>query len=263
MSNLSNRAEGLARARLRWALAAAALAALGGLLAVIAFGSGSALGQSTPAKPVYGVGATAPSTQTFYWKDPGDSSITHWQVRQKLVDLNTQSEDSAPWGAWSTISGSSATTTTHSITGLADGYHCFELRAVNGNGNGTTSNRVCEYVVAAKTTTLSASDVTEGNSGTKDVMVTVNLTAPAPSGGLRVRVTFNTSLSEATIKYNCSGLNPATHDICYTSVADSDDGVLVPQGQQTATATFKVVGDTRDEGDELVLFDTPRYSGGT
>ena len=240
------------------------LLALGGLLAVIAFGSGSALGQSTPAKPAYTVGASAANAKTLYWKNPGDSSITRWETRHALVNLNTHNADNVPMGSWNPVTGSSAATTSATISNLTtDGYYCFELRAVNGNGNGAVSNRLCEHVVAAKTALLSASDVTEGNSGTKDVTVTVNLTAPAPSGGLRVRVRYSSTASQATVKYNCSDLNPATHDICYTDVNDDRVGVLIPQGQQTGTATFKVVGDTRDEGDETVVLKILRWNDGS
>ena len=88
-----------------------------------------------PAKPT-GLTATAGDKQVaLSWTDPSDSSITKYQVRQKA--------GSAAWGSWTDIPSSGATTTSHSVTGLANGTaYRFRIRAVNAAGNSPQSDVV-------------------------------------------------------------------------------------------------------------------------
>ena len=71
------------------------------------------------------------------WNDPNDSKITKYQVAVTEVSLSN-------WGAnptsWSYISGSGATTTSHTITGLSNDtlYHVW-LRAVSATLEGLRS----------------------------------------------------------------------------------------------------------------------------
>ncbi len=64
------------------------------------------------------------------WDDPSDSTITKYQVRHASgtsVPANT---------AWTNIDGSSAATTSHTVTGLTNGTrYAFEIRAVGRAGN--------------------------------------------------------------------------------------------------------------------------------
>ena len=72
---------------------------------------------------------------TLSWKDLGDANITHWEYQQK--------EGSTGYGSWTDISGSGATTTTHTVTGLTNGTeYAFKVRAVNPSGDGAASNEV-------------------------------------------------------------------------------------------------------------------------
>ena len=65
------------------------------------------------------------------WSDPGDSSITGYQYKIRHPD--TQSR----YGSWIDISGSGASTTGHTITGLAGlARYSVRLRAVNAAGAG-------------------------------------------------------------------------------------------------------------------------------
>ena len=67
------------------------------------------------------------------WDNPNDASITGWEYQQKA--------GSGTYGSWTAISGSTATTTTHTeVTGLTnDTAYAFKLRAVSNAGNGTAS----------------------------------------------------------------------------------------------------------------------------
>ena len=83
-----------------------------------------------PATPA-GLAATGGAGQvTLRWNNPNDSSITKYQVTYRK-----QSESGAT--TWSDISGSGATTTSHTVTGLDNGVrYLFWLRAVNAGGVG-------------------------------------------------------------------------------------------------------------------------------
>ncbi len=85
-----------------------------------------------PAAPS-GLKATAGNEKvTLDWTDPGHASITKYQVRY------AEDSESVPANViWADIEGSSATTTSHTVTGLTNGsLHAFEVRAVNAAGEG-------------------------------------------------------------------------------------------------------------------------------
>ncbi len=82
-----------------------------------------------PGKPA-GLAAAAGNRQvTLSWTDPDNPTITKWQYRQKA--------GGGEWGEWEDIAGSDAGTTSHEVSGLTNGTaYQFEVRAVNGAGNG-------------------------------------------------------------------------------------------------------------------------------
>ncbi len=98
---------------------------------------------AVPARPT-GLTATAGDEQaTLRWPDPGNASITGWQYQHRLSD--------AAWGnGWSTIPGSAARTTSHTITGLTNGEsYSFRIRAVNASGPGPASDETTATPLAA------------------------------------------------------------------------------------------------------------------
>ncbi|MYF20024.1 MAG: hypothetical protein F4218_05210, partial [Synechococcus sp. SB0677_bin_5] len=87
---------------------------------------------ATPAKPA-GFSATAGRGEvSLSWSDPGNSDISGWQYQQK--------EGNNAYGSWTAISGSDASTTSHTVTGLSNGTYTFRIRAVAGTVNGTPSD---------------------------------------------------------------------------------------------------------------------------
>ncbi len=69
------------------------------------------------------VSFTTVASAALTWADPGDSDITGYQYRQSTDGATT-------WGDWIDISGSSATTITHTVDGLdLSTSHGFEVRA--------------------------------------------------------------------------------------------------------------------------------------
>ncbi len=89
-----------------------------------------------PATPT-GLAATAGDAQVaLSWGDPGDSDIDGYEYRQG-------SGSPFEWGSWTGISGSTATTVLHTVTGLTNGTeYSFQVRAVDGTANGAASGTV-------------------------------------------------------------------------------------------------------------------------
>ncbi len=82
-----------------------------------------------PAKPAgfTAVQGSGNEQAMLSWSDPNDASITKWQYSQD--------------GVWKDVPGSSASTTTYTVTGLSTGTaYAFKVRAVNVNGAGAASD---------------------------------------------------------------------------------------------------------------------------
>ncbi len=66
------------------------------------------------------------------WDDPEDASISVWQLRN--------GKQGETWGSWTPISGSDASTTSHTVTSLDNGStYRFRIRAKNSGGVGVSS----------------------------------------------------------------------------------------------------------------------------
>ena len=74
--------------------------------------------------------------------DDGKADIARYQYRQATT--------SGTYGAaaWTNIPSSDASTTTHTVTGLAPGTYYFQVRAVNAIGNGADSNEASATLLA-------------------------------------------------------------------------------------------------------------------
>ena len=98
--------------------------------------------QSPPAKPT-GLTAKPGNTRvTLTWDDPGDASITRYQINRQTNGL---------WGAWRDISGSGADTTSFIVENLTNGVsYAFAIRAVNSTGPGAPSAPVTATPAATK-----------------------------------------------------------------------------------------------------------------
>ncbi len=94
-------------------------------------------GSENPPDAPAGLTATAGDAQvTLTWTDPSNSAIDKYQLRQGTGTT-------VSWGSWTDITSSSATTTSHTVTGLANGtQYSFQVRAVDGTVNSTASATV-------------------------------------------------------------------------------------------------------------------------
>ncbi len=137
-----------------------------------------------PPKPT-GFTATAGDGQvTLSWNDPNMSSITSWQYRRK--------SGSGSYGNFITINGSSAITTSHTVTGLTNGVtYIFQLRAwasdVGGAFGGLLSEERSATPMAPPELTF-GSTTYSGGEGSGTISVTVNASS-APTSVLTVNLT--------------------------------------------------------------------------
>ena len=204
----------------------------------------TAIAQALPAKPA-GLTATAGNMQVrLSWTNPNDASITKYQLSHKLKSAS----GSAPFVD---ISGSSATTTSHTVTGLTNGQpYEFWLRAVNSAGNGTHVGPVEATPAAAPDTTgpsVSAIAITSspsaGQGGFYKIGDTIAVTATFDeaivlTGSPTLKIRVGTAEKTATCAKKGTTGDDAKKLVCsYTvAVGDSDtDGIAVEAGKLAGT----------------------------
>ena len=99
----------------------------------------------TPPKPVRPSGLKAASgdgSVTLTWDAASNASITGYEYQTRWAGV--------AWSAWTAISGSGSTTTSHTVTGLTNGTeYRFKLRAVNVSGAGKPGPGASPWYVSA------------------------------------------------------------------------------------------------------------------
>ena len=145
-----------------------------------------------PAAPENLTATAGDKEVTLAWSDPNDGTITKYQVRWK-ASANLPFDDTND--SWDDVTGSSATTTGHTVTGLTNGTaYTFEVRAVNGDGGGAASSVAATPEVVPDAPTGLAATV-----GDKEV--TLNWTLPTNVGAIgkmQVRYAAGTSVPSTT-----------------------------------------------------------------
>ena len=137
--------------------------------------------QGPPAAPSE-LRADASGTEVrIYWRNPDNANIAHYQFRYKVPSATAWDPD------WGIIEGSSASTTEHTITGLAAGTeYTFEVRAV-GKG-----------------------DVGAGETSSIDATPTTADSAPALMVGLTATVTGVTGGTGGDVEFSWQDPNDST-----------------------------------------------------
>ena len=102
-------------------------------------GGGTGGQRAAPGPPATFEAAAGDGEVTLSWTAPeeGADAVTGWQVRHGETNVNSGATD---WGEWTDVAGSSRTTTTHTVTGLANGTsYGFQVRAMAGDAAGQES----------------------------------------------------------------------------------------------------------------------------
>ena len=179
-----------------------------------------------PLKPTNFRAINGPSQVTLSWDDPENPDITGWKLAQKTGA-------SGSYSGFTAIPDSSASTTSHTVTGLTDGtVYGFKILAVSAIGDGTESD---EVVLTAGNPGLSIADVTAAENGT------FTFTVMADSA----------TREDATFSYmvTAESGDTATAGTDFTAVTPAKQ-LTMAAGETTATITVAVVGDKLDEDNE-------------
>jgi len=230
----------------------------------IGFGASSvvtATPYTIPGAPTITNAASGNGQITLTWTAPssdGGSAITSYQY----------STDNG--AAWTTVPGSGASTTSYTITGLANGtaYNC-TVRAVNAAGNGpaATSVSVTPSTTPSAPTGLSltagAGQVTvsfsppssNGGSTISGYTVTVS---PAASGGS----TFPAASSPIIITGLTSG-TVYTFSVTATNIAGTGPAAMTSGSPFSAPSAPQNVAVTAGDGQATVTFSPPSSNGGS
>ena len=215
-------------------------------------GAQSAVARATPTATITrpaaptGLSVAAGNRQvTLSWTDPNNPTITQWQVRRKA--------GSGAWGEWTDMGGSGAATTRYEVSGLDNGTaYQFEVRAVNGAGNGagpdapvsatptapatstpTTPTTPPATPTAGVTVTPTALTVAEGDSGSYTVALDTQ-----PSGDVTVTVggaSGDVTTSPASLTFTSTNYNTA--QTVTVTAAEDDDATTDPAITLTHSAS--------------------------
>ncbi len=177
---------------------------------------------------------------TLSWDNPNNPSITSWQYQQKAE---------GGYGRWITMSGSGATTTTHTVSGLTNNVsYTFRIRAVNDVGNGAISDKVTATPVGAAGVTISPTTLTVEEKGRGEYTVKLD-TAPSAN----VTVTVGGESGEVTVTGSPLTFTPANFGTAQTVTVNA--GADEDTAEDTATLTHKALSSDTNYGASLDIDD--------
>ncbi len=184
------------------------------------------------------------------WTDPSDAAISGYEFRRRTPP------DTGGWGSWTAIAGSTAATTTHTVTGLTNGTaYGFQVRALDGTLEGAASSEATATPTAAATAGVATAQptdraVTEGDaSDTATFTValstrpsdTVAVTVTAPAGLELAGPGSSTFGGSATLAFTASTWNSAQT----VTMRATDDSADSPIGRELSV-TYRT--SSRDSG---------------
>ena len=125
-------------------------AILGGLAVFLSF---VASAQTAPSAPMGLAAAPLDASASLSWTDPSDSAITGYSVR------SATSTTLLAAASWQAISGSGATTTSHTVGSLTNGTrYYFQIRATNAQGDSAASNTATIQLATSPSTAVNIPD---------------------------------------------------------------------------------------------------------
>ncbi len=203
-----------------------------------------------PLAPAGFAAAAGDGRAVLSWTDPSDAAISGYEFRRRTPP------DTGGWGSWTAIAGSTAATTTHTVTGLTNGTaYGFQVRALDGTLEGAASSEATATPTAAATAGVATAQptdraVTEGDaSDTATFTValstrpsdTVAVTVTAPAGLELAGPGSSTFGGSATLAFTASTWNSAQT----VTMRATDDSADSPIGRELSV-TYRT--SSRDSG---------------
>ena len=177
------------------------------------------------------------------WTDPSDAEISGYQYRQRTPP------DTGDWGSWTAIASSTATTTTHTVTGLTNGTaYGFQVRAVDGTLEGAASVEATAMVGPPEVSVA----IVRGESLTVDSGGVLLLTEDVAGGTIPVQFRVSASPATATDLTVCVNIAETGVDRVAAS-AEGAKTVTITGG--SATVDYPAISwtdDAVDNRDSLV-----------
>ena len=206
-----------------------------------------------PSKP-NGVAGHQQVTLSFQVGSNGGAAITDWQYAYKSTGGN--------YGAWTSMTSSSAARTSYTVTGLTKGTaYTFKVRAVNAQGNSDASPE-SDAVTPVTTAPAAPAKPTVALVSGSNTSVTLSWTAPNNSGSTitgykyvkkegsgNFETTWTAIPNSASLSsYTVTGLtNGTTYKFKVLAVNANGDGAESPESDSVTprivTLTFSVVED--------------------
>ena len=179
------------------------------------------------------------------WAAPEDESITGYQVRQRVAGSSGGS-----WSGWRAISGSGALTTSHVVGKLVNGEkYLFQLRAVNGVGEGAASKRKGATPMGALTVAVGDGRMVEGDEGKKEMEFKVRLSGETVHDVKLQATAVAGSGSTATATGAGRDFLPLSQSVVFAAYG-RQHGKQADVNDLEQTVRVEVVGDHLAEGDE-------------
>ena len=183
----------------------------------------SPVSRTTAAKPAAPTGLTATAgsgSVALAWNNPSNASITRYEYQMH----------GGAWGAWKSVSGSDASTTAYTVTGLKGGTeYRFKVRAVNAIGTGTAAPNASPWYVTATPQTPSKPAAPTG------------LTATAGNGS--VTLDWNNPSNASIVGYEYQVRSTGVGWSAWKSVSGSDASTIAHTVTELTNGTeyrFKV-----------------------
>ena len=179
------------------------------------------------------------------WAAPGDESITGYEVRQRVAGSSGGS-----WSGWRAISGSGARTVSHVVGKLVNGEkYLFQLRAVNGVGEGAASKRKGATPMGALTVAVGDGRMVEGDEGKKEMEFKVRLSGETVHDVKLQATAVAGAGSTATATGAGRDFLPLSQAVVFAAYG-RQHGKQADVNDLEQTVRVQVVGDHLAEGDE-------------
>ena len=129
---------------------------------------------------------------TIRWRDPVDHAIVRYELRRAAGPAPAGSA----FGEWAAIAGSNKRTTDHAVYVSGDGWHTFEVRAVNAVGSGTAAR--FQLLVGANNSPVVTGSISDASLAPGEPLV-VDITGYFSDADFTDTLTFSAASSRSAV----------------------------------------------------------------